>query len=630
MTLPNEHLPLPCSLRDLVNSNFPHEEPGADATVLDTDALAARVRAACEEGETPLKVLRRQGNESDGGLPAAADASTIEWVTLAFEGWERDYPLEGSMREALRRLLPLAAAVALRDEHFFQPGEHPLHRLLDQLQASATGWQERLDRAGQMLEQRVQRGVEQALKWLEDPETDFAAVAEELAAATERDEERAARMVRRLEETEEAAARMRLARREAGRLLNQGLASYPLPAAIAEFIKGAWYDSLQLVALRHGTSSSEWREAGRITDQLMASVQPAEGNTADRSSEALRKLSADLRQWLLSLEHDSAAADDAIGLVEYVHLRMSHGQDLGLATARPIDIPGEKNDDEDGAEETRALETGQWFLLRDEEGDLRACLSLQLEEGHHLLFTNAVGLKAMDLGRSQFIDDLRSGAARHLATADTFSLSLAHAAGINDEHKLRALVDPNYVPPAETEAAPGEEDVAAAPEPDPDDRGDAGDSDREENALAAAASNADVAAATATRQAYQTQPSMELELVNSDNNSSGDSPGSGGGDGEQPPGGGGRRRRLPPGPELDVPMGAWLGFHDGETPIMAKLVVFDPRREHYIFVNRRGIALREISRSELLELIDDGLVDILETRSYFRDEVQRAREQRDE
>ncbi len=627
MTLPNEHLPLPCSLRDLVNRNFPHEDPGPDAKLLDADALAARVRAACEEGETPLKVLRRQGKDDDGDVPRATDASTIEWVTLAFEGWERDYPVEGTMRGALRRLLPLAAAVALRDERFFQPGEHPLHRLLDQLQASATGWQERLDRAGQMLEQRVQRGVEQALKWHDDPDTDFAAVAEELAAATERDEERAARMVRRLEETEEAAARMRLARREAGRLLNQGLASYPLPAAIAEFIKGPWYDSLQLVALRHGTSSSEWREAGRITDQLMASVQPPEGNTTDRSSEALRKLSADLRQWLLSLEHDSAAADDAIGLVEYVHLRMSHGQDLGLATARPIDIPGEKNDDEDGADETRALETGQWFMLRDEEGELRARLSLQLEEGHHLLFTNAVGLKAMDLGRSQFIDDLRSGAARHLATADTFSLSLAHAAGIDDEHKLRALVDPNYEPPAETEAAPGEEDEVAAAEPGHDDRADDWRADREGETLAAPASSPEVAAAAGTRQAFQTQPSMELELVNSDNNS-GDSPGSG--DGGQPPGSSGRRRRLPPGPALDVPMGAWLGFHDGETPIMAKLVVFDPRREHYIFVNRRGIALREISRSELLELIDDGLVDILETKSYFRDEVQRAREQRDE
>jgi hypothetical protein len=78
---------------------------------------------------------------------------------------------------------------------------------------------------------------------------------------------------------------------------------------------------------------------------------------------------------------------------------------------------------------------------------------------------------------------------------------------------------------------------------------------------------------------------------------------------------------------MDVPMGAWLGFHDGETPIMAKLAVYDPRRDNYIFVNRRGIARRELSRQELLDLIDDGLVDILETRSYFRDEVQRARSQ---
>jgi len=81
---------------------------------------------------------------------------------------------------------------------------------------------------------------------------------------------------------------------------------------------------------------------------------------------------------------------------------------------------------------------------------------------------------------------------------------------------------------------------------------------------------------------------------------------------------------------MDVPMGAWLGFHDGETPIMAKLAVYDPRRDNYIFVNRRGIALRELSRGELLSLIDEGLVDILETRSYFRDEVERARERRDD
>ncbi len=77
--------------------------------------------------------------------------------------------------------------------------------------------------------------------------------------------------------------------------------------------------------------------------------------------------------------------------------------------------------------------------------------------------------------------------------------------------------------------------------------------------------------------------------------------------------------------EIEVPMGAWLGFHDGETPIMAKLAVYDPRRDHYIFVNRKGIAMRELSKDELLVLMDRGLVDILETRNYFRDEVERAR-----
>ena len=89
---------------------------------------------------------------------------------------------------------------------------------------------------------------------------------------------------------------------------------------------------------------------------------------------------------------------------------------------------------------------------------------------------------------------------------------------------------------------------------------------------------------------------------------------------QAPPAAGGAATR-----EVDVPMGAWLGFHDGETPIMAKLAVYDPRRDNYIFVNRMGIALRELNRAELLKLMDQGLVDILETRSYFRDEVKRVR-----
>lgn len=68
-------------------------------------------------------------------------------------------------------------------------------------------------------------------------------------------------------------------------------------------------------------------------------------------------------------------------------------------------------------------------------------------------------------------------------------------------------------------------------------------------------------------------------------------------------------------------MGAWLGFHDGDMPMMAKLAVHDPENNKFIFVNRKGVKLREVSTAELARLIDDGLVDILETHSNFKDEV---------
>ena len=82
--------------------------------------------------------------------------------------------------------------------------------------------------------------------------------------------------------------------------------------------------------------------------------------------------------------------------------------------------------------------------------------------------------------------------------------------------------------------------------------------------------------------------------------------------------------------EIQLPMGAWLGFHDGDTPIMARLAVHDREQGNFIFVNREGIKLRQLSSEALASLIDLGQVDILETRSNFRDAVRRARNAQNE
>ncbi len=63
---------------------------------------------------------------------------------------------------------------------------------------------------------------------------------------------------------------------------------------------------------------------------------------------------------------------------------------------------------------------------------------------------------------------------------------------------------------------------------------------------------------------------------------------------------------------------------------MARLAVHDPEEGYYIFVNRNGVKMRQVSSQELHKLIDGGLVEILETNSNFRDEVNEVRKKLDQ
>lgn len=699
MPLSNEHIPLPCSLREVVSRRFPQSGGGAGGAALSREDVIRLLGRLGDDSASPLMSLRRRA-ESEGGSSnlEPMHASVVEWITLSFEYWEDNYPLEQKLARELRKLLPLVIALAVTDDDFFTAGAHPLHQLLDCLQHSAVGWQQRLDRAGQMLEQRVMRAVVRAREWFDDRSVDFAHITRELAAAAERDAARAQRMVQRLAEAEAASLKTDQVKRDAAGIVNSGLEKYELPAAIGEFLKGPWFDSVQLVALKFGTDSHEWRQVQRATEHLMESVQPrehADESNRDRLANITKRLPQELREWLISLQHDPDAADDAIGLVEYAHLRLRHGQNLGLTRIPPIPVAGSRRGGDAQEDDAVELHNGHWFLMQDEEGELRAQLTLQLEEGHHLLFTNVVGLKALDLRRDEFLRRLREKRARPLPTEDSFSLSLAATAGIDSDDRLRALIDPSFVPEtAEWDAAeaddtePDTDDIATVPHPHAPGpaaaRPDAGPpqpqtadtAPRPAPAAQPAAEEWEEDLPSLNRGAPPSAPepeafeieSLELTLTD-DDDTGGHAPPAGqhaapverppsprapaprppeaehavppgaartgppparaepahGSDASSHPAGTGRRRAADP--DMDVPMGAWLGFHDGETPIMAKLAVYDPRRDNYIFVNRRGIALRELTRSELLALIDEGLVDILETRSYFRAEVQRARGQ---
>ncbi|QFU76972.1 DUF1631 family protein [Halioglobus maricola] len=77
----------------------------------------------------------------------------------------------------------------------------------------------------------------------------------------------------------------------------------------------------------------------------------------------------------------------------------------------------------------------------------------------------------------------------------------------------------------------------------------------------------------------------------------------------------------------DLPIGTWLGFHDTDPPMLAKLALHDKVQSLLIFVNRQGIELRRLREDEYLALIQAGQVDIMEARNNFREQVERARTQ---
>jgi hypothetical protein len=78
--------------------------------------------------------------------------------------------------------------------------------------------------------------------------------------------------------------------------------------------------------------------------------------------------------------------------------------------------------------------------------------------------------------------------------------------------------------------------------------------------------------------------------------------------------------------KLQIPMGTWLGFHDREPPMMARVAVRDMEKDSYIFTNRDGIKLRELTVAQLIALIDRDMVDILDRTTNFKDTVAQMRQ----
>jgi hypothetical protein len=519
----------------------------------------------------------------DPALPTTQQTAVLRWLEKAWHNWQQHFPLEQPLASELRRLQPLAAALAVTDPGFLTPGAHPLHRLLDTLQDYAVGWQSRLGRAGKVTQQQITVTIDGALAWFDDTDTDLAAIYDELAALMARDQARAARMTQRAVETEQGRIKTADARRQAARMINAALEKFQTTDAIGDFLKGAWYASAQLAVLKFGTDSEVWQKMSATTNTLLDSLQTPEDPAEDRRQhifEVVTQLPRDIRRLLLSLQHDSEAVEDAVGLIEFTHLRILRNQTLELEKILPI-----AEQDEDPAEGDRDLldaldhvEVGQWWRFDlGEEDPLRAQLALNMARKQELLFTSQAGVKVLQLSYGEFADLLARQKIIPLHRGASFSASLAGAAGIDSTEQLQILADAVAEPARQK--APEQTHHTPPPLEEVTQQNETMDLTAQAKAMGEPVA------------AVEPEPVAGADV------------------------------------ELNLPMGAWLAFRDGDKPLMAKLAVHDREHDNYIFVNREGIKMLQLSKEVLRQMMDDGLVDVVQETSSFRDTVDLARRQ---
>jgi len=63
--------------------------------------------------------------------------------------------------------------------------------------------------------------------------------------------------------------------------------------------------------------------------------------------------------------------------------------------------------------------------------------------------------------------------------------------------------------------------------------------------------------------------------------------------------------------------------------LMAKVAAKDIEKNSYIFTDREGIKLREITVPQLIALMDRDMVDVLERKNSFKDTINQMRQDHD-
>ncbi len=566
---------------------------------------------------------------SDAGFKQATSDNqpVLDWIDAVFAHWKTAYPLAPELHVVLQQARSLAAAFALRDRRFFIPGGHVLHRLLDAIHNGFAGWHKALGGAAISALDGARDALVRSRQDFPSEEQ-VAEALEILSQKIQAHEQQLQQLGRVLMDREAITLCDEAAQITAAVAINEILAEHEVPGSVARFIKSDWYESGVLIINRNGEQSDDWRNFMSTTQLLVDAVQPVGINDApgqSRLQTTMHQLPATLARQLLSLAPNDDAIAGAIGLIEYALLRNMRGEDLGLLEAALISVKGlpEGGAPSDFDLEDAGINPGQWYILDTAEGELRIRLAGTLARNIYVLFMDFLGTRVLRKTTADFKAMLKSGEARPLNAPDSFCRAMVEATDaqrrsrndaepIDQQATERPVTQQTGKPDPNKFSSEGISETIATEPTDQEttfySKHQGHTRHQEEPPGVPVESTVDYSAEQAisvTRRPNQ-QRASQSNTPTSD-----------------------QLYESNTVVKLQIPMGTWMGFHDRDPPLMAKVAARDLEKDSYIFTNREGIKLRELTVPQLIALIDRDMVDILERKSNFRETINQMRQEQD-
>jgi hypothetical protein len=358
----------------------------------------------------------------------------------------------------LKSAVASMSRIAVADGIVALTRQHPVIAIIDNLTRFCIGIGDLDDRTVVIIEEKIKLSLD-SLELLMDPVASAKAetrmhmmslLAKEIEGESQDELLRVDRVEQRLIENEESLLRAGRSRNIAGKMLNDHLGDCNLPDAANEFIRGAWFDSLQLIIAKKGPDSEDWGKAIELTEKLAWSVNSdnfasdavfatdteylaVEDDDADGQQETyfdvIESLPHELEQLLVSLAFDQDAIRDQLGAIVGLHLTIMQGGSVAATAWQKMDIDEVFGNvtavSHDLIKQVERLESGQWFVLTAEgEPPKHIKLILKLSDLQQLLFSDRNGQKVMQTTFDEFAYLLTSESVRVLPGRDAIGRNL--------------------------------------------------------------------------------------------------------------------------------------------------------------------------------------------------------------